>query len=186
MAERLKPGDEISYTVTYLEMLSRPTAPSPPRPINQNVALIAATEPPVEYFLYLYQTVGEAHEWTDWLQATRQEQQDFVQNPKVSLYSLLVDGWPGGFFMLDCSEAGICDLAYFGLVPQAVGRGLGGWFLATAVEMGWDNPGVERMTVNTNTLDHPRALGLYQKMGFRPYRREDTTRILTRERAIPD
>ena len=34
------------------------------------------------------------------------------------------------------------------------------------------------MTVNTNTLDGPRALPLYQRMGFTPVRREETTRIL--------
>ena len=28
------------------------------------------------------------------------------------------------------------------------------------------------MTVNTNSLDHPRALPLYQKAGFVPVRRE--------------
>ena len=88
--------------------------------------------------------------------------------------------------MLDRRETGTCDLAYFGLVPEAVGRGLGSWFLATAVDMGWDHPGVERMTVNTNTLDHPRALGLYQKIGFHPIRREAARRLLTRPRDVTD
>ena len=127
MARVLQPGDEVSYTVTFLEMLERPRKPIPARPANQNVALLAADNPPVEYFLYLYKSVGEAYEWTDWLQRPLNEAQDFVGNPDISLYTLMLDGWPGGFFMLDASEQGICDLAYFGLVPQAVGRGLGNW-----------------------------------------------------------
>jgi hypothetical protein len=28
--------------------------------------------------------------------------------------------------------------------------------------------------VNTTTLDHPKALPLYQKLGFEPYREEST------------
>ncbi|MEL7173881.1 MAG: N-acetyltransferase, partial [Pseudomonadota bacterium] len=40
------------------------------------------------------------------------------------------------------------------------------------VDTGWQRSGVERMTVNTCTLDHPRALGTYQKAGFVPIRRE--------------
>lgn len=180
----LQPGDEIAYTVTYLEMLERPTAPLPPRPANQNTMLVLAKEPPVDYFLYLYSMVGAPHEWTDWLEASPEEQQDFVHNIHVSLYTMLIDGWPGGFFMLDSTQAGTCDLAYFGLVPQGIGRGLGHWLLATAIDSGWDCPGTERMTVNTCTLDHPRALGLYQKMGFRPYRREEKTRTLSRARII--
>ncbi|MFK7942927.1 MAG: GNAT family N-acetyltransferase [Paracoccaceae bacterium] len=138
----------------------------------------------MSYFLYLYSTVGGPYEWTDWLGAKPEEQQEFVHNPNVSLYTLLVDGWPGGFFMLDSSEPGTCDLAYFGLMPQAIGRGLGGWFLGAAIDTGWDRPGTDRMTVNTCTLDHPRALGLYQKMGFRPVGREHKTRNLTRARTI--
>jgi len=94
----------------------------------------------------------------------------------------MVDGWPGGFFMLDTREPGTYDLAYFGLVPEAIGRGLSHWFLSSAVHMGWDRPEVQRMTVNTNTLDHPRALTLYQKMGFEPTRREDHARRLTQPR----
>jgi len=38
------------------------------------------------------------------------------------------------------------------------------------------------MTVNTNTLDHPRALALYQKTGFHPVRQVAAKRKLSRER----
>jgi hypothetical protein len=39
-----------------------------------------------------------------------------------------------------------------------------------------------KMTVNTCTLDHPRALDIYQKLGFRPVRTEARTRVLNRDR----
>jgi GNAT superfamily N-acetyltransferase len=165
-------------------MAARPAAPIPHMPIGSALALIAAKNPPVEYFLYLYSAVGAEYEWTDWLEATRQQQEAFVGDPKVELFTLMVDGWPGGFFVLDTRQAGACDLAIFGLVPQAIGRGLSAWFLASAIHMGWDRAGVTRMTVDTNTLDHPRALALYQKMGFAPVRREDKTRKLTRPREV--
>ena len=177
-----KPGDSIDYTVTYLEMTARPATPIPHMPIGSSLALIAAENPPVGYFLYLYSAVGTAYEWTDWLDATQQQQEAFLADPKVELFTLMVDGWPGGFFILDTRQPRACDLAIFGLVPQAIGRGLSAWFLASAIHMGWDRPGVTRMTVDTNTLDHPRALALYQRMGFIPVRREEKTRILTRPR----
>ncbi|MFQ5565752.1 MAG: GNAT family N-acetyltransferase [Paracoccaceae bacterium] len=180
----LKPGDTVPYTVTYLEMTARPATPIPHMPTGSTLALIGAVSPPVDYFLYLYTTVGAEYEWTDWLAATRQQQEAFINDARVELFTLMVDGWPGGFFVLDTRKAGTCDLALFGLVPQAVGRGLGPWFLASAIHMGWDRPGVTKMTVNTNTLDHPRALALYQRMGFVPVRREDKTRKLTRPREV--
>ncbi len=180
-----KPGDTIDYTVTYLEMTARPAAPIPHMPIGLSLALIAAKGPPVGYFLYLYSAVGADYEWTDWLDATQQQQEAFLADPKVELFTLMVEGWPGGFFILDTRDPGTnqghtCDLAYLGLAPQAIGRGLSKWFLASATHMGWDRPGVTRMTINTSTLDHPRALVLYQRMGFIPVRREEKTRILTR------
>jgi len=74
--------------------------------------------------------------------------------------------------------------AYFGLVPEAMGRGLGSFLLQTAVHMAWDRPDVARVTINTNSLDHPRALPLYQKVGFVPVRRETQRRVLTRDHTL--
>jgi GNAT superfamily N-acetyltransferase len=179
---RKQPGETVGYTVTYLEMAERPEAAVPPMPMGPSLALLAAREPPVDYFLYLYTAVGAGYEWTDWLNRPQAEREVFLADPNVELFTLMVNGWPGGFFILDTRERGTCDLALFGLVPQAVGRGLSGWFLGSAIRIGWDRPGVRRMTVNTNTLDHPRALALYQKMGFVPVRREDHSRVITRER----
>ena len=69
-------------------------------------------------------------------------------------------------------------------MPEAVGQGLGTFLLETAVHTAWEMPGVARLTVDTNSLDHPRALPLYQKAGFTPVRRETVTRTLTRDRTL--
>lgn len=173
-------GARIEYQVTWLEMDARPAGPLPPRPANVEAALLKAEAPPADYFLYLYRTVGAPWEWTDWLARPRAELEAYLGDPGVSLWTLMLEGWPGGFFMLDTSAAGSCDLAYFGLVPEATGRGLGPWLLGMAIEAGWAQPGVVRLTVNTCTLDHPAALGLYQRLGFRPVARETRTRVLSR------
>lgn len=181
---RLEAGEQIDYWVTYLEMDTRPAAPTPPMPVGHSLAMIPAKSPPPAYFLYLYDQVGGPYEWTDWIRAPLAELEAFLGNPAVELFTLMVDGWPGGFFVLDTREAGICDLSLFGLAPPAVGRGLGAWFLDSAVHMGWDRPDVATMTVNTNTLDHPRALALYQRAGFVPVRREKAIRTLSRPREV--
>jgi len=174
----------MDYVVTYLEMTERPRAPVPPRPANLNTALLCATDPPPDYFLYLYSAVGAEYEWTDWLECPRSELEAYIGNPDIVLYTVMTGGWPGGFFLLDNTVKGVCELAFFGLAPRAIGRGLSGWLLATAVEAGWETPDTERMTVNTCTLDHPRALGMYQRIGFEPVRRETHTRILSRARTV--
>jgi len=173
-------GPLVDVTVTWLEMTEPPDTDPPEIP--PDAELVAADDPPVGYFLYLYDAVGRDYEWTDWFACSRAEQEAFVGDPDVQLFTLLLDGWPAGFFMLDGREPSICDLAYFGLVPAAVGRGLGRWFLRLAVWNAWNRPGVRRVTVNTCTLDHPRALSLYRSVGFRPVRSETRMRRLSRPR----
>lgn len=65
------------------------------------------------------------------------------------------------------------ELAYFGLVPDFIGRGLGWYLLHWAVERAWFQ-GCERLWVHTCNLDHPRALMTYQRAGFVPYRQESS------------
>ncbi len=179
-------GEEVTYWVTWLEMTSRPAYPRPQARGRESLLLIRAEAPPPWYFLALYDAVGARHEWTDWHRRPRADLEAFVGDPRVELYTLLGHGWPAGFFVLDTRDPAACNLAYFGLVPEAVGRGLGTYLLHTAIHMGWDKQGVSRLTVNTNTLDHPAALPLYQKSGFSPVRREEYRRVLTRPQRLHD
>lgn len=176
-----KKGDTVGYRITWLEMNARPEYDWPSQPMGHDAALLLAETPPWWYFLSLYDAVGRDYAWTDKHTMPRDELQAWVQDPDVAIYTLMGKGWPQGFFMLDWREAGACELAYFGLVPEAVGKGLGTWLLKTAILTGWAREGVTKMSVNTCTLDHPRALIQYQRMGFEPVRTEDRTRVLSQD-----
>lgn len=180
----LRAGDHIDYTITYLEMTARPAYARPHLPADKPMALMHVEDPPPWYFLSLYDAVGADHEWTDWRSPPADELTAYICNAQMKLYTLLRTGWPAGFFLLDGRKKGICDLAYFGLVPEALGFGLGRYLLGTAIHMGWDTPGVGKLTVNTCTLDHPRALPLYQKAGFEAVDQREASRVLTRDRII--
>jgi GNAT superfamily N-acetyltransferase len=183
---RHRKGELVEVTVTYLEMEGRPAYPRPHLPVGPASALICAERPPAWYFLDLYDAVGRDYDWSDRKEEPRAELEAFLHDPAVALYSFVRAGWPHGFFVLDCRVAGRTDLAYLGLVPQAIGRGLGTFLLHTAVHMAWDRPGTRLVSVNTNTLDHPRALPLYQKSGFVPVRRATVRRVLSRDRNLID
>jgi len=174
-------GEDVAYTVTFLEMTQRPSYDWPHTPNGMSGALLRADTPPVWYFRALYDAVGRDYAWTDLHVSEDDEIETWLHRKDVALYSLIDQGWPKGFFLLDWREGGVCDLCYFGLVPSAVGRGLGGWMLRTAVLTGWARDGTQKMIVNTCTLDHPRALIQYQKHGFTPVRQEERTRTLTRD-----
>ncbi len=174
-------GETVSYTVTFLQMTERPSYDWPSTPSTLHGALLRADAPPVWYFRALYDAVGRDYAWTD-LHADADAQIDgWLKDPAVAMYSLIDEGWPKGFFMLDWRAPAACELCYFGLVPEALGRGYGAWMLRTAILTAWDRPGTARLSVNTCTLDHPRALIQYQKQGFSPVRQEERTRRLTRD-----
>ena len=179
------PGDEIKYTVSYLKMDSAPNFSVKKKTIP-NRLLLKAKNPPTNYFLNLYLRIGAAYEWTDRLLCPVDETESFLSNDRVELYTYLTDGWIAGFFVLDRRESDICDLAYFGLVPEAIGLGHGKYLLKAALKMCWDGLETKKVTVNTNSLDHPNALPLYLKMGFKLVRKEVEKRTLTQSRIVID
>jgi GNAT superfamily N-acetyltransferase len=94
-----------------------------------------------------------------------------ILHPQVELY-VVQDGNARdvGMLELDFREAGECELAFVGLVPDLAGLGHGRWLLAESVSRAWRN-GVSRIHVHTCSLDHPAALGAYRRAGFTPYKR---------------
>lgn len=174
---------DIAYTVTFLEMTARPERARLHAPMIAGLSLLRAEKPPVHFFRYLYDAVGSAYEWTDLHAVADEEIATFTQDSAVALYVLYLKGWPAGFIMLDYRTKPVCDIAYFGMAPEAAGRGLGKWLLGAGVHMAWDE-GVGKMTVNTCTLDHPRALPLYQHWGFSPVRREERRRRVVARRPV--
>lgn len=177
-------GSSVSYRVTFLEMGTRPSFDWPRLPATHDAALLRAEAPPAWYFLSLYDAVGRDYAWEDMFAEDEASLTRWLTDDDVTLFTLMRHGWPHGFFLLDWRKSGICDLAYFGLVPQAVGRGFGSYLLRTAILTGWDRPGVTKMTVNTCSLDHPRALANYQKHGFEVVSQENRQRILARDRDL--
>ena len=158
---------KISYRVTYLEMAKPPSFPWPNQ-IYKKISVLLTKNIPTWYFLFLYKTVGnDAIE--NWLNKTDKELNDFINDENVFFYTMLKDGWTAV-----TKDNKICDLSYLGLVPDAIGIGLGKFLLKTAILMAWDKTNINRLTVNTCNLDHKSALPLYQKFGFSPIKFENS------------
>lgn len=159
-----------AHTVTHLHMTERPAAPGL---VPDGLTLARCEAPPPWWFLALYDAVGRDYRWTDMHDVPEPDLRERLEHPRVELWALMGGGWPRGFFLLDGRGRPATDLAYFGLVPEAVGQGWSRWFLGSAVHRAWSLPGTARVTVNTCTLDHPRALPTYERAGFTVLRRED-------------
>jgi GNAT superfamily N-acetyltransferase len=73
-----------------------------------------------------------------------------------------------GFCEFDRREFPDVELKNFGLVPEAQGRGLGSWLLAVALLEEWRHT-PSRVWLRTDDWDHPAAVRVYERAGFRLY-----------------
>jgi len=162
----------IPMTVTFLEMTAKPSALPPAQPARCKVALLRCDKPPVHCYRYLYDTIGGDYYWVDRKKLAPEALAEVIHHPLNQLFVLYKDGNPAGMAELDLRQPGSTNISYFGLMPEAVGKRLGYFFLYHTCINAWLEP-IRRLTVNTCTLDHPRALPLYQRMGFSAYNREE-------------
>jgi len=147
----------------FLRMEHPPALPPRPLPTGTHVERVIA--PTVTFYRYLYNTVGQAHLW--WLRrvAADSELATILSDPRLSLHVLYRGDQILGFFELDARPITTVNLSYFGLVPGAIGQGLGTALLRAAIATAWSHH-PRAVTVNTCTADHPRALPNYLKAGF--------------------
>lgn len=164
------PGETIPVSVTYLEMKS-PDQRVPARQAMRAVEIVRAERPTLSFYRYLYDTVGA--DW-NWHMRRRMDDDDLtaiIEHDRVEVYVLYVAGVPAGYVELDRRVAGEVEIAYFGLVPEFIGRGFGAGLLDWGLERAWSyRP--QRVWLHTCSLDHPRALGVYRRAGLAVYHRE--------------
>jgi GNAT superfamily N-acetyltransferase len=155
---------------TYLEMrdraeLSPAPAPSPDVTIERD----AGTDPAL--WRHLYTEVGRDYHWVDRLPWTDSQIRSYLADPALEFWILREGNELAGYFELRAHEDGAVEVAYFGLLPRAVGRGLGKFMLTRAVERAWDR-GASRVWLHTSSLDHGSALPNYLARGFTIWKQE--------------
>jgi GNAT superfamily N-acetyltransferase len=156
---------------TYLEMTDPAQCRAAAAP-DGRARVERVRDCPPSFFRWLYAEVGRAYQWRDRLAWTDDDARRRLEDPAVSLHLLSVAGAPAGYFELQRHEPdGSVEIAYFGLLPQFHGRGLGKYLLAEAVSAAW-SLGATRVWLHTCTLDDPAALPNYLARGFRAVRTE--------------
>jgi GNAT superfamily N-acetyltransferase len=163
------PKGPIETLVTYLEM-SEPPAHAPLPPPRAGLEVRHAVRPTVGFYRYLYDAIGRDWLWYERTLLNDAQLAATIHDPKVEVNVLWADGVPAGLAELDSREPPDVELAYFGILPEFIGQGLGRYLLDWAVHRAWRSR-PRRFWVHTCDLDHPRALGVYQKAGFRVYDR---------------
>ncbi|MFK8250461.1 GNAT family N-acetyltransferase [Ancylobacter terrae] len=159
------PAGKIAAIVTHLEMTARP-APMP-EPALAGLSLVHVPRPALDWYRALFREIGENWLWFSRLQLGDDALGAILADPAVELHALRRDGADVGLVEIDFrrlpEEA---ELAFVGIVAELTGSGAGRFLMNRAMELVWARA-PRRLTVHTCTLDHPAAVGFYQRAGFR-------------------
>lgn len=159
-----------AVTVHHLEMLNaaalRPSLAEP-----AGLSIMQALIPLPEFNRFLYTAVGGDWHWRERLPWDYARWSQVLNRPGYETWVAYAYGTPAGYFELEAQEGGSIEIAYFGLLPQFFGRGIGGRLLTHAIQRAWEK-GARRVWVHTCSLDHPAALANYRARGLAVFKEE--------------
>jgi GNAT superfamily N-acetyltransferase len=157
-------------TITYLEMLdpswlrARP-CPDPSLRIKECVL----RQPDLHKFMY--RSVGRNWFWRERLVWTDEQWAHHATSENVRMWMVYLESSIAGYFELKREDPDTIEIGYFGLMPECIGNGFGGYMLTEAIRLAWDW-GARRVWVHTCTLDHSNALGNYLARGMKVFKTE--------------
>ncbi len=125
----------------------------------------------------LYFRVGEQWRWIDKRPWTDDQWNEYATAPELRTFAGYYDNALAGYYELCHDAEGGVEIAYFGLLPEFIGCGLGGALLTSAIEEAWSRSGgiaPVRVWVHTCNRDHPQALANYQARGMIVYKVDQT------------
>ncbi len=162
------PTRTISVTTTYLHLLSRDRF-RPAFVEEPDLLILEAREPSVSFYRFLYDAVGRDVVWIDRLLWSDARYLEYLSRPTTTVLVLYFRGVPVGYIDLDAAEGAATEIAYFGLIPAAHGRGFGKHLLSVGVQRAFDD-GASRVWLHTCSFDGPHAIANYLARGFSPYK----------------
>lgn len=166
---------KLKVTTTYVEMTS-PQGFLPKHGADQplTVEKVRLPNPALNHFFFV--NVGQPWRWTSRLSWDYGQWKTWLATEGVSTWVGYHEGAPCGYIEFHEVNSAV-EIKFFGLLPQYVGRGLGGVFLSEAIRIAWSfQP--QRVWLHTCTLDHKHALKNYLARGFVIYDQEvDTEEI---------
>lgn len=121
--------------------------------------------------------IGASYSWKSASRTEREWAAWFREHPGRMFWLLRLEGKPAGIVSCEVHAGDEVEIETFGLLPEFVGRGLGGFALTLGVQLAWElAPAVSRVWLHTSSLDHPRALPNYHRRGFRTFKTEEGDR----------
>ena len=118
---------------------------------------------------FFYKQIGKKHEWIDRLIWQDKNWMDYTSDKNLKTFVLQNNNDLVGYFEL-IFNGNDCEIAYFGILEEYIGKGYGGFLLSEALRIGFKN--AKRIWVHTCSLDHPNAIENYKSRGMKIFKTE--------------
>ena len=156
---------------SYLEISSINELMEKNKPFN-DLYLEKVNPPDFQLNKFFYKEIGKKHSWTDRLVWNDKKWIDYLENSGVSTYILKhKKDFIGYFEQIFDKDKLDCEIAYFGILEEYIGKKLGGYLLSEAIKLSF-NIGSKRIWVHTCSLDHKNALQNYLSRGMKVFKSE--------------
>lgn len=164
----LAPG-KLANVVTFLETTAPPVPSGRPAPAGYGLERVERWT--LAEFRRLYVEIGARWLWTSRMLMSDAVLAERLHRPGTEAYVPVTDGKVMGILELDFADPADVELSFFGLVPEAIGGGVGRWLMEEAFRIVWSRSETRRLWLHTCHFDSPQALPFYVRMGFSPYAR---------------
>ncbi len=138
----------------------------------KNLYLYKVDPPDFQLNRFFYKEVGKRHRWVDRLIWTDKTWNDYLNRSVVNTYVLKQNQDLVGYFEQNYYEDKLdCEIAYFGILEEFIGKKFGGYLLSEAIKKSF-KIGCKRVWVHTCSLDHKHALKNYISRGMKIFKTE--------------
>jgi GNAT superfamily N-acetyltransferase len=159
------PKGKLANVATFLDMKAQPKRDLAPFP--QSLQLVQVDPANLATYRHWFRKVGENLMWFSRIIMPDAELSAILSHPDVHSFALMQGNEFCGLMELDFRPTRECELAFFGLIPEKLGAGLGRALMDEALRRAFARP-ITRFFVHTCTFDHPAALPFYIRSGFTP------------------
>ena len=118
---------------------------------------------------FFYKQIGKRHQWVDRLIWQDKDWLKYISNENLRTYIFKRENDLVGYFELIFNNND-CEIAYFGILEEFIGKGYGGFLLSEALKIGFKK--ANRIWVHTCSLDHPNAIENYKSRGMKIFKTE--------------
>ena len=155
--------EEINFIINNLNEVQTPSN-------NYSLNLIELKDFQLNKFFY--KEIGKEHRWIDRLTWNNNQWIKYVNDPKVRTFILREgDDLAGYYEQIFSEDKSECEIAYFGILDDYIGKKFGGYFLSESIKICFKLNSI-KVWVHTCSLDHKHALKNYLSRGMKVFKSE--------------